>query len=83
MKTLKSHLGDLIAAKINPDEITDAELRKVYADLVDPLLSVSKCPDFVVNRGHYFGTDYLPAEEGRQVLSESDKKALIEFLKTM
>jgi len=83
VKTLKSHLGDLIAAKINPDEITDAELRKVYADLVDPLLSASKCPDFVVNRGHYFGTDYLPAEEGRQVLSESDKRALIEFLKTM
>ncbi len=39
---------------------------------VPDLLSVSKCPDFIVNKGHYFGTN----------LSDSDKNALIEFLKT-
>lgn len=83
LKKLKGHLGDLILNKINPDRITDEELREVYADLVDPLLGVSKCPDFVVNRGHYFGTDYLPEDEGRPALGESDKRALIEFLKTM
>jgi hypothetical protein len=33
---------------------------------------VSNCPDFEVNRGHDFGTD----------LSDSDKNALIAFLKT-
>ena len=42
------------------------------ADLVDPLLELSKCPDFVVNRGHLFGTE----------LADADKRALIEFLKT-
>ncbi|SFU33395.1 c-type cytochrome [Nitrosospira multiformis] len=83
LKTLKGHLGDLIAAKVTPDRITDAELRKVYSNLVDPLIGVSKCPDFVVNRGHYFGTDYLPGDEGRPGLGDSDKRALIEFLKTM
>jgi hypothetical protein len=65
-----------------PAEPSDEEAEKVFANLVEPLLEVSKCPDFVVNRGHYFGTDYLPASEGETPLSDSDKKALIEFLKT-
>lgn len=43
------------------------------------LLSEDKCPDFVVNRGHYFGTDKLGEEPG---LSDADKEALIAFLKT-
>ncbi len=45
---------------------------EVFANLVDPLLKLSKCPDYVVNRGHYFGTN----------LGDDDKRALIEFLKT-
>src|SRR5262249_3880916 len=51
---------------------TDEQARAVFADLVEPLLEVSKCPDLIVNRGHLFGTD----------LPDADKKALIEFLKT-
>jgi hypothetical protein len=43
------------------------------------LLEFSKCPDFVVNRGHYFGTGYVA---GEPALSDADKHALIEFLKT-
>jgi hypothetical protein len=43
------------------------------------MLALSKCKDFVVNRGHYFGTDYLKEEPG---LGDADKRALIEFLKT-
>jgi cytochrome c2 len=50
-------------------------------NLVDPLLKLSKCPDLIVNRGHYFGTDMLDAAEGEPGLSDSDKKALIGFLK--
>jgi len=50
---------------------------------VNPLLELSKCPDFVVNRGHYFGTDRLNKEEQEPGLSNEDKRALIEFLKTM
>jgi hypothetical protein len=43
------------------------------------LLALNKCPDFEVNRGHYFGTGLIP---GEPALSDSDKRALIEFLKT-
>ena len=63
-----------------PPNASDAEAKAVLSNLVEPLLSVSKCPDFVVNKGHYFGTDYAQDEPG---LGDADKKALIEFLKTM
>ena len=39
--------------------------------LIDTLVGLSKCPDYVVNRGHYFGAD----------LSADDKEALIAYLK--
>jgi len=58
---------------------TDEDARRVFANLADPLFELSKCPDYVVNRGHYFGTDYFKEEHG---LSDYDKRALIEFLKT-
>jgi hypothetical protein len=62
------------------------EAARVFGNLVEPLLDLSKCPDLVVNRGHYFGTDYLePGEkpgDREPGLSDSDKRALIEFLKT-
>jgi hypothetical protein len=69
---------------------TDAQAAKVFLKQEKQLLEVSKCPDLVVNRGHYFGTDYIePGETREQALSErgsglndSDKRALIEFLKT-
>jgi hypothetical protein len=51
-----------------------------FKPLADRLLKLSKCADFVVNKGHYFGTDYLRAEEPG--LSDDDKKALIAFVKT-
>jgi hypothetical protein len=47
--------------------------------LVPEMLAVSKCKDFVVNKGHYFGTDHFTEEPG---LSDSDKRALIGFIKT-
>ena len=62
-----------------PENASDDDARKVFANVVDPLLELSKCPDFIVNRGHYFGTDMFGEEPG---LSDGDKKALIEFLKT-
>ncbi len=69
-----------------PRAATDAQAKAVFANAVDPLLSVSKCPDFVVNRGHYFGTGYAepddPAPPDEPGLSDQDKRALIEFLKT-
>ena len=73
-----------LALKALPKNATDEEARKIYEekDLIDPLLELSKCPDFVVNRGHYFGTDQLKKEENEPGLSDDDKRALIEFLKT-
>ncbi len=62
-----------------PKGASDDEAKKVFANLVDPLLEVSKCPDFVVNRGHYFGTSYFKEEPA---LSDDDKRALIEYIKT-
>jgi len=62
-----------------PAGATDEEARRKFADLREPLLRLSKCPDFVVNRGHYFGTDLFKEEPG---LSDDDKRALIEFVKT-
>jgi hypothetical protein len=64
---------------------TKAELKShkdlpiILGDLVDDMLAVSKCKDFVVNKGHYFGTSYFAEEPG---LSDDDKRALIAYLKT-
>jgi len=66
--------------KALPQNASDEEARKAFANLVDPLLELSKCPDFEVNRGHYFGTDRFKEEPG---LGDDDKRALIEFLKTL
>jgi hypothetical protein len=70
----------------------DATLLAWGAKLRGPLLKLSKCPDFVVNRGHYFGTakfndtDGLSEDEKafgtEPPLSDDDKRALIEFIKT-
>ena len=81
------HVGkllDLLAALRHdlgaaPPDATDEELRAKFANLAQPMLALSKCPDFVVNRGHYFGTDRFTEEPP---LSDDDKRALIAFLKT-
>jgi hypothetical protein len=65
-----------------PAGYNDEEARKQFAPLVPKLLGVSKCKDFIVNKGHYFGTDFLPAKEGEPGLTDDDKHALMAFLKT-
>jgi hypothetical protein len=64
-----------------PPGASDEDARKVFANLVDPLLELSKCPDLIVNRGHYFGTDKFAGEEPG--LNDADKRALIAFLKRL
>jgi hypothetical protein len=64
--------------KALPAGASDEDARKTFANLRERLLKLSKCPDFVVNRGHYFGTDMFKEEPG---LSDDEKRALIEFLK--
>jgi mono/diheme cytochrome c family protein len=69
-------IHDLKALPPNP---SDADAAKVFANLVPRFMELSKCPDFIVNRGHYFGTDKGDQPPG---LSDADKTALIAFLKT-
>jgi hypothetical protein len=86
----KKSKADLVARIIVdllrlPANASDSQARKVFANIYPSLLKLSKCPDFVVNRGHYFGTGYRePGQTGppRRGLSDSDKNALIQFLKT-
>ena len=58
---------------------SDEEAAKVFKNLVPDLIKASKCPDYVVNKGHYFGTSFFKEEPA---LSDDDKWALIEYLKT-
>jgi hypothetical protein len=51
----------------------DATNALMAKDLGPALLAVSKCPDFVEDRGHTFGSS----------LADDDKRALIEYLKTL
>lgn len=59
-------------------DASDEEAQRVFTPLAKQLVALSKCPDYVVNRGHYFGTGYGD-DPG---LGDDDKLALIEFLKT-
>jgi len=58
--------------KALPQGATDEQARQVFSNVGEQLFALSKCPDYVVNRGHYFGSK----------LSDADKKALIALLKT-
>jgi hypothetical protein len=62
-----------------PADASDEDVEKAFADLKGPLLALSKCQDLIVNRGHYFGTSSFAEEPA---LSDEDKRALIEYLKT-
>ena len=60
--------------EIKAQNLDSAAAREVMKREIAPALwKVSKCPDLVEDRGHYFGTD----------LPDSDKQALIEYLKTL
>ncbi|MGC2107988.1 MAG: hypothetical protein WA655_00635 [Candidatus Korobacteraceae bacterium] len=61
--------ADLLKIKLNHLDANAA--RAVVSNLVPDLLKISKCPDFVLDRGHYFGTK----------LPDQDKRALIEYMK--
>jgi hypothetical protein len=64
-----------------PPNATDEDARKVFANVVEQLLDLCKCPDLIVNRGHYFGTDKFTG--GEPGLSDAEKGALIAFLKRL
>jgi hypothetical protein len=49
-------------------------------EVMRAMLAVSKCPDYVINKGHYFGTNLMLEEAG---LTDAEKVDLIGFLKRM
>jgi len=69
---LKVSLGRALAA-IKLHDLSSSEATEELRKSVDELLAANKCPDFIEDGGHYYGTD----------LADDDKRALIEFLKTL
>jgi hypothetical protein len=58
----------------NPNLKNDDQRYAAFiSEAAGPMMRASKCPDFVLDRGHYFG-------EG---LTDEEKKALVAFLKTL
>jgi hypothetical protein len=73
---IKNNLKVLLKVKkalknIHEQQLTGDAAAAALTPLVDDLISISKCPDFVTDRGHYYGVD----------LSAEDKKALTEYVK--
>ena len=66
-------MGGKCSSEALADPATEATSEAAVRDthLIDTLVGLSKCPDYVVNRGHYFGAD----------LSADDKEALIAYIK--
>ncbi len=62
-----------IIARIEREKLSDDEAQKLFETEAAPdILKLSKSPDWIEDRGHYFAS----------TLSDADKLALIEFLKT-
>jgi hypothetical protein len=71
VKVAKKVKLDLLQIRLR--RLNAEQRKKVLSNLVPDLLSLSKCPDFIEDRGHYYGTN----------VPDADKLALIEFLKTL
>ncbi len=65
---VKNSLLEIRAKKLDAQQST-----VLLRQLVPELLEHSKCPDFIEDQGHYFGT----------TLPDGNKRALIEYLKTL
>ena len=78
---LEPNFGDLPALQlklskallaIHAKNLSPEDARAELIKSVPQLLAANKCPDFIEDEGHYFGTD----------LPDEDKRALIEYMKT-
>ena len=91
LKLLKMLPKIIRALRAMPKGGGDPNATNALHDMERPLFALSKCPDFIVNRGHYFGTDFFKDPPGVHTgyfdnepgLNDDDKRALIEFLKTL
>jgi hypothetical protein len=59
--------------EIRDKRLDEADAAARLKELGPTLLKLSKCPDFVTDRGHLFGTG----------LADPDKRALIVYLKRL
>jgi hypothetical protein len=76
MRGLTSSIGKLRANDRLPlsERLSDEQRLAIFEKEAGPaLMAVSKDPDFILDRGHYFG----------ESLSDDEKHALIAFLKTL
>lgn len=63
-----------VLLRIKVQNLDSAAAKALMKEEIAPLLfAASKCPDLITDRGHLFGTD----------LPDEDKRALIEYLKTL
>jgi hypothetical protein len=53
-----------------PNNASDDDAGAVFVKHVPDLLSVNKCPDFIVNKRHYFGTN-LGDEHNQALILET------------
>ncbi len=70
IKLIAKVQADLL--KIKANHLDPKAAQAVMSNLIPDLLKISKCPDFVLDRGHTFGAN----------LPDQDKRALIEYMKT-
>ncbi|HET7435486.1 MAG TPA: hypothetical protein VFN10_12330 [Thermoanaerobaculia bacterium] len=63
-----------VMKKIKADGLTGQAAADAYINspVVAQLYKLNSCPDFIEDKGHYFGTD----------IPDADKRALIEYIKT-
>ena len=67
-------------AEIKKQKLTNEAAYRVLAEKAGPaLIAASKCPDFVLDRGHWFG-EHLDEDPEK---NDEMKEALIAFLKTL
>ena len=59
--------------EIRRNELVGDDATQRLMELVPDMYELSACPDFVEDKGHYYGTD----------LTDREKRALIAFLKTL
>jgi len=76
-RSLLRLLRDLQAARAAlPLRPTDQQASAAFSPLVPQMLRLSTCPDFAVNRGHYFGD----GADGERRLTDREKQDLKAFV---
>ncbi len=74
------------AVKVRREKLKGQAATDAFMALAgSPMMRVANCKDFVVNRGHYFGSKFSPfnKKSGKPGLNDQERLELVEFLKQM